>query len=132
MGPHKTVYNRFARWSERGIWQRISECAAAPSDPPEQAALDSSHVKAHRCAHSGKGGPINSGDRSHERRPQQQDPWILDEFCRPWAFVFTVGNTADCVMQEECVSLIPGVKELLANKGYDADAIRAFSKSAVS
>lgn len=57
-GPHKTVYNRFARWSERGVWQKIFECVAAPPDPPEQAALDSSHVKAHRCAHGGKGGPI--------------------------------------------------------------------------
>ena len=31
---------------------------ASPDDPPEQAALDSSHVKVHRCAHGGKGGPI--------------------------------------------------------------------------
>ncbi len=53
-GPHKTVYNRFARWSERGIWQRIFEAVAGPSGPPEQAALDSSHVKAHRCASGGK------------------------------------------------------------------------------
>ena len=72
-GPRKTIYNRFARWSERGIWQRILECAAAPSDPPEQAAWDSSHVKAHRCAHGGKGGRF-SGDRRYDRRPQQQDP----------------------------------------------------------
>ncbi len=56
-GPYKTVYNRFARWSARGIWQRIFESAAAPEAPPEQAALDASHVKAHRCAHGGKGGP---------------------------------------------------------------------------
>jgi transposase len=57
-GPHKTVYNRFARWSERGVWQKIFESAAAPSDPPERVALDSSHVKVHRCAHGGKGGSI--------------------------------------------------------------------------
>src|ERR1700722_11451306 len=55
-GPHKTIYNRFARWSERGVWQKIFESLAAPDDPPTQAALDSSHVKAHRCAHGGKGG----------------------------------------------------------------------------
>jgi transposase len=24
-GPHKTIYNRFARWSERGVWQKIFE-----------------------------------------------------------------------------------------------------------
>lgn len=65
-GPHKTVYNRIVRRSERGIWQRIFESAAAPEAPPEQAALDSSHVKIHRCAHGGKGGPMfrQSGSRS--------------------------------------------------------------------
>jgi transposase len=31
-------------------------------------------------------------------------------------------------MAEECVSLIPGIKQLLADKGYDSDAIRAFLK----
>src|ERR1700719_1693874 len=56
-GPHKTVYNRFARWSEGGLWQKIFAAVAAPSEPPKQAALDSSHVKAHRCASGGKGGP---------------------------------------------------------------------------
>jgi transposase len=53
---------------------------------------------------------------------------IVDKFCRPWAFILTPGNTADCVMAEECVSMIHGVKELLADKGYDTDAIRAFLK----
>ena len=35
---------------------------------------------------------------------------------------------ADCVMAEACVSLIPGVSQLLADKGYDTDAFRAFLK----
>jgi transposase len=56
-GPHKTIYNRFARWSERGIWQSIFAAVAAPSEGPGQVALDSSHVKIHRCASGGKGGP---------------------------------------------------------------------------
>jgi transposase len=53
---------------------------------------------------------------------------IVDEVCRPWAFILTPGNTADCSMAEECVSLIPGIKGLIADKGYDTDAIRAFLK----
>jgi IS5 family transposase len=53
---------------------------------------------------------------------------VVDAFCRPWAFILTPGNTADCVMAQDCVSLIPGVKQLLADKGYDSDAIRAFLK----
>lgn len=56
-GPHKTIYNRFARWSERGIWAKIFEAIAAEERTPERASLDASHVKAHRCAGGGKGGP---------------------------------------------------------------------------
>jgi transposase len=55
-GPHKTIYNRFARWSVRGIWQQIFAAVAATSEAPGQVALDSSHVKIHRCASGGKGG----------------------------------------------------------------------------
>ena len=31
-------------------------------------------------------------------------------------------------MAQECVSLLPGIKELLADKAYDTNAIRAFLK----
>ena len=40
----------------------------------------------------------------------------------------TPGNTADCVMAEDCVSLIPGVAKLIADKGYDTDAFRSYLK----
>jgi transposase len=53
---------------------------------------------------------------------------IVDAFLRPWVLILTPGNTADCVMAQECVSLIAGIKELLADKGYDTDAFRAFLK----
>jgi transposase len=53
---------------------------------------------------------------------------VVDDKCRPWVFVLTPGNTADCVVVETCVSLIPGITELLADKGYDTDAFRAFLK----
>jgi hypothetical protein len=42
------VYNRFNRWSQRGIWQQIFERAADEPEPPEQVAVDSTHV-GHRC-----------------------------------------------------------------------------------
>ena len=58
-GPAKTVYNRFNRWSVQGIWQNIFEAAAEKVARPEQVALDSTHVKAHRCAGGGKGGLRN-------------------------------------------------------------------------
>jgi hypothetical protein len=31
-------------------------------------------------------------------------------------------------MAQACVTLIPGIKELVADKGYDTDAFRAYLK----
>ena len=35
-GPHKTLYNRFVRWSEKGIFARIFEELARPSEPAKR------------------------------------------------------------------------------------------------
>jgi len=56
-GPSTTVYNRYNRWSQKGIWQYMfSELTAALSENPEQISIDASHIKVHRCAGGGKGG----------------------------------------------------------------------------
>jgi mannitol 2-dehydrogenase len=38
-GPAKTIYNRFARWSERGIWQEMFAAVAGEPDAPGHVAL---------------------------------------------------------------------------------------------
>ena len=50
-GPHKTLYNRFVRWSKRGVFDQIFSCLAA-SEAPETLMIDSTHLKAHRTASS--------------------------------------------------------------------------------
>jgi transposase len=55
-GPAKTVYNRYTRWARRGVWQRIFAKVAAAGSVPDELALDSSLVRAHRSASGGKGG----------------------------------------------------------------------------
>ena len=55
-GPHKTLYNRFARWAAKGVWNDIFHALASAGGPPAQVLIDSSAVKAHRCASGGKGG----------------------------------------------------------------------------
>jgi transposase len=54
-GPRKTLYNRFVRWSAKGIWEEVFRALAAAGGPPAEILLDSTHVKAHRCAAGGKG-----------------------------------------------------------------------------
>ena len=64
-GPHKTLYNRFVRWAAKGVWVDIFDILASAGGPPPQVLIDSSAVKAHRCASGGKGG--NKIRRSADR-----------------------------------------------------------------
>jgi transposase len=51
-GPHKTLYNRFVRWSRMGVFDRIFVDLAASEGVPEQLQIDATHLKAHRTAAS--------------------------------------------------------------------------------
>ena len=64
-GPKKTLYNRFVRWAAKGVWVDIFQALAAAGGPPAEVLIDSSAVKAHRCASGGKGG--SSARRSAAR-----------------------------------------------------------------
>ncbi len=55
-GPRKTLYNRFVRWAAKGVWTGIFHALASTGGPPAEVLIDSSAVKAHRCASGGKGG----------------------------------------------------------------------------
>jgi transposase len=56
-GSSTTLYNRYNRWSARGIWQYLfREIVSDLSDENDMAALDSTHIKAHRCAAGAKKG----------------------------------------------------------------------------
>jgi transposase len=56
-GPYTTIYNRFNRWSRQGIWLAMFKALTGSTGVIGTAAIDSSHVKAHRSAAGGKGGP---------------------------------------------------------------------------
>ena len=51
-GPHKTLYNRFIRWSRMGVFDRIFADLAAQADEPDEVMVDATHLKAHRTAAS--------------------------------------------------------------------------------
>ena len=51
-GPHKTLYNRFVRWSKMGVFNRIFRELARKSGTPDRLMIDATHLKAHRTAAS--------------------------------------------------------------------------------
>ena len=51
-GLHKTLYNRFVRWSRLGVFARIFGDLAQPGAEGDTLMIDSTHLKAHRTAAS--------------------------------------------------------------------------------
>ena len=51
-GPHKTLYNRWKRWSDKGVFARMMEGLAAESTEKKTAMIDATYLKAHRTASS--------------------------------------------------------------------------------
>lgn len=54
-GPWKTIYNRFARWAERGVWEDIFKRLQIEVDEVGTL-IDGTVVRAHQDAAGGKGG----------------------------------------------------------------------------
>jgi transposase len=65
-GPYTTIYNRFNRWSRQGLWLEIFRTLTGSSGIIGTASIDSTHVKAHRSAGGGKGGPTRKRSDARE------------------------------------------------------------------
>jgi len=60
-GPHKTLYNRWKRWSDMGVFARMMAGLAAQSAEQRTIMMDATYLKAHRTASSlwvKKGGAV--------------------------------------------------------------------------
>jgi len=49
-GPHKTLYNRWKQWGERGAFLRMMEGLAAAEAVPQTVMIDATYLKAHPTA----------------------------------------------------------------------------------
>jgi len=58
-GPQTTIYNRFVRWAERGVWENLFLALASKGRSAGMQMIDSTHIKAHRSAAGRKGGSKN-------------------------------------------------------------------------
>lgn len=51
-GPPKTLYNRWKRWGDMGVFARMMEGLASEATVPKTVMIDATYLKAHRTASS--------------------------------------------------------------------------------
>ena len=72
-GPAKTLYNRWKRWGDMGVFARIMDGLASEAATPKTVMIDATYLKAHRTASSlGLKRGAWSSDWPHQGRHEHQ------------------------------------------------------------
>ena len=138
-GPHKTLYSRWKRWSEKGIFARMMAGLAAEHGEEKTVMIDATYLKAHRTATSmaAKKG-VRPPDPLPGRALQGNGPRggrtkggmntklhaICDSRGRPLNLFVTAGQVSDYTGARALLGSLPKVDWLLGDRGYDADWFR--------
>ncbi|MFF3663526.1 IS5 family transposase [Streptomyces olivochromogenes] len=128
-----TAWRQLRDWTEAGVWPRLhevllAELRAAGLLDMDDAAVDGSHVRALRGAHTGPS-PV---DRA---RPGSKHHLITDRHGTPLAISLTGGNRHDVTQLIPLLDAIPRIRgvrgrprhwsgRLYADRGYDYDKYR--------
>jgi len=125
-GPHKTLYSRWKRWSEKGIFARMMVGLAAEHGEEKTVMIDATYLKAHRTATSmvaEKGGRGRLIGRTKGGMNTKLHA-ICDSQGRPLNLFVTAGQVSDYIGARALLGSLPNVKWLLGDRGYDADWFR--------
>jgi len=118
-------YNRFVRWRMAGIWDSIMEALAETHDSSVQM-IDTSIVRVHQHGGCAGGAETRLMGRSRGGLTTKIHACV-DTNGMPVRLELTTGEAHDNPLVTELLSDLQSGAMLLADRGYDADLIRAFA-----
>ena len=115
-GKPNSVYRRFRRWSQQGIWDALFT-AGVPEDALATVMVDATITKAQRFASGARGGGEEDLGRSRGGLTSKIHT-LVDHRGRPLCYLLTPGQAADCRHAE---TLLEGVSFtcLIGDRAYD-------------
>ncbi|WP_085982739.1 IS5 family transposase [Octadecabacter arcticus] len=125
-GPPKTLYNRWKRWSDMGIFAQILMGLAEQAPDNKTISIDATYLKAHRTAASlrfkkgGRGRLIGLTKGGMNTKLHA----VTDTSGRPIRLFITAGQVSDYTGAAALMNNLPEDDWLLADRGYDADWFR--------
>ena len=122
-GPYTTCYNRFVRWRCAGVWDRILTSISHRKDADVQM-IDSTILRAHQHATCVRHGAAEELGRSRGGLTTKIHP-VVNANGLPIRLALAPGHQHDSL---SATTLLDDIQEggmLLADKGYDSDAIRS-------
>lgn len=120
-GPWSSVYTRWSRWSQAGLWAAILDDLARDGEGSLRH-LDSSHVKVHQDAANPAGGQQNQCLGRTKGGLNCKVTALVDAKGRALQLALAPGQRNDMIAAEQIV--IPKQKRVVADKGYDGDRFR--------
>jgi transposase len=124
-GPYTTCYNRFVRWGRAGVWDQIMDALAETHDAAVQM-IDTSVVRVHQ-----HGACIAGNSEQHMGRSRggltTKIHAVVDTNGLPVQLGLTPGETHDNRLCSALLNELRPRTMLLADRGYDADWIRALA-----
>jgi transposase len=124
-GPYTTCYNRFNRWRRAGIWSGIMNALAARHDAAVQM-IDTSIIRVHQHAACFVRNKTQSMGRSRGGLTSKIHA-VVDANGLPVQLALTAGEAHDNRLAAKLLSHLTSGTMLLADRGYDADWIRALA-----
>jgi len=122
-GPWSSVYTRWRRWSQRGLWPRLLKVLSRQAHGRLRF-LDASHVKVHQDGSNPAGGRQNQAiGRTKGGLNTKVNAWV-DSHGRAVSLSLAPGQRADvCVAKTSARPSLRGCITV-ADRGYDSDGFR--------
>ena len=120
-GPHKTLYNRFIRWSRLGVFDRNFAGLSGEGPKPERIMIDATHLKG--ASHRGEPTQKGAVPRRIERTKGGLNTklhTVCDGEGRPIVMLLSEGQMSDHKGANLILDAPPPAKTLIADRGYDS------------